>query len=234
MRSGCSACSSVGDACPSAEQAGLHRVGPDRDGLHVPQHLKHESGSHSAGRIRCDLRHVLGLYLGSNTAFADVELDYGAGISPQWKDNTFSICGLCYTFPGGSFQNYFELKTGATWASGAWSIGVNNYWSPDNFQLYGESDAIEGAVGYTFASKLFNFFTPTLSGTLGFQSFDKVASDYTYWNAGLTLGFLDHWSADVRYYDTSYSKTECAQYFGVPGTRSDCDARVVGAIKATF
>jgi uncharacterized protein (TIGR02001 family) len=171
---------------------------------------------------------------GSNTAFADVELDYGAGISPKWKDITFSIGGLYYTFPGGSFQNYFELKTGATWAKGAWSIGVNNYWSPDNFQLYGESDAIEGAVGYTFASKLFNFFTPTLSGTLGFQSFDKVASDYTYWNAGLTLGFLDHWSADVRYYDTSYSKTECAQYFGVPGTRSDCDARVVGAIKATF
>ena len=29
--------------------------------------------------------------------------------------------------------------------------------------------------------------------------------DYTYWNAGLTLGFLEHWSADIRYYDTTYN-----------------------------
>ena len=173
---------------------------------------------------------------GSNTAFADVELDYGVGISPKWKDITFSIGGLYYTFPGNTPVDYFELKTGATWAKGPWSLGINNYWSPDNFQTYGNSDAIEGAVGYTFAGKLFNFFTPTLSGTLGYQAFEHAAHDYTYWNAGLTLGFLDHWSADVRYYDTDYSKGECAQYFGVPGqtSRSDCDARVVGTIKATF
>ena len=50
---------------------------------------------------------------------------------------------------------------------------------------------------------VFNFFTPTISGGVGFQSFDQTASDYTYWNAGLTLGFLEHWSADVRYWDTS-------------------------------
>jgi len=173
---------------------------------------------------------------GSNTAFADVELDYGVGITPKWKNITFNIAGLYYTFPGATFENYFELKTGATWASGPWSLSVNNYWSPDNFQLYGESDAIEGTVGYTFAKKWWNFFTPGVSGGVGFQSFEQNAHDYTYWNAGLTLGFLDHWSADVRYQDTNYSKGECSQYFGVPGQtqRSDCDARVVGTIKATF
>ncbi len=29
-----------------------------------------------------------------------------------------------------------------------------------------------------------------------------MATDYTYWNAGLTLGFMENWSADIRYWDT--------------------------------
>ena len=173
---------------------------------------------------------------GSNThapVYGDgIEIDYGAGISPKWRNITFTIGGLYYTYPGATADlDYFELKTGATWASGAWSLGINNWWSPDNFQIAGNSDAIEGSVGYTFAGKLFNFFTPTISGTIGFQSYEKVYSDYTYWNAGLTLGFMNHWSADVRYYDTDYNDAQC---FIQSGGRNNCDARVVGAIKATF
>ena len=170
---------------------------------------------------------------GSNTVYGDgIEIDYGAGISPKWKNITFTFGALWYSYPGANSElDYLEVKTGAAWASGAWGLSINNYWSPDNFQVNGDSDAIEGAVGYTFASKLFNFFTPTLSGTLGFQSYQKVSSDYTYWNAGLTLGFLDHWSADVRYYDTDYNDAQCVIQSGGP---HNCDARVVGAIKATF
>ena len=52
------------------------------------------------------------------------------------------------------------------------AFGVNDYWSPDNFQVFGNSNAIEGSVGYTFAGKLFNFFTPSVSGTFGFQSYE--------------------------------------------------------------
>jgi uncharacterized protein (TIGR02001 family) len=169
---------------------------------------------------------------GSNTQFGEnIEIDYGAGISPKWKNITFTIGGLEYTYPGASDIDYFELKTGATWASGAWSLGVNNYWSPDNFQLFGNSDAIDVTVGYAFSKKLFNFFSPSISGQVGFQSYEEVASDYTYWNAGLTLGFLNHWSADIRYYDTDYSKTDCLIQ---NGNRNGCDARAVGTIKATF
>ena len=58
------------------------------------------------------------------------------------------------------------------------------------------------------------------------------ADDYTYWNAGLTLGFLDHWSADIRYYDTDYNDAQCLQQQGLD--QHACDARVVGTIKATF
>ena len=71
------------------------------------------------------------------------------------------------------------------------------------------SNAIEGSVGYAFTSKLWNFFTPSISGTVGFQSYEINADDYVYWNAGLTLGFLERWSADIRYYDTDYNSTQC-------------------------
>ena len=58
---------------------------------------------------------------------------------------------------------------------------------------------------------LWNFFTPSISGSVRISSRTKkiIAHDYTYWNAGLTLGFLEHWSADIRYYDTDYNADEC-------------------------
>ena len=79
--------------------------------------------------------------------------------------------------------------------------------------------------------KLWGFFTPSVSGTFGFQSYEDIADDYTYWNAGLTLSFLEHWSADIRYWDTDYDKNECLIQ---SGARDNCDARAVGTIKATF
>ena len=61
---------------------------------------------------------------GSNTRFSpdDIEIDYYAGIAPNWNFNsstvTFNIGGLYYTFPGFNSIDYFELKTGASWAGG--------------------------------------------------------------------------------------------------------------------
>ena len=172
---------------------------------------------------------------GSNTAYGEnIELDYGAGISPKWKDITFSFGFLYYTYPGHDFDDlsYYEVKGGASWTSGAWTLAINNYWSPDFFQAFGQSDAIDGTLTYAFPNwKLWNFFTPSISGTVGFQSYEYNADDYVYWNAGLTLGFLERWSADIRYYDTDYNSTQC---LAQSGGRDNCDARAVGTIKATF
>ena len=110
-------------------------------------------------------------------------------------------------------------------------LGFKDYWSPDNFQFFDESNAIEGTVGYAFTNKLWNFFTPSVSATVGFQSYEVNADDYVYWNAGLTLGFLERWSADIRYYDTDYNADQCVAQ---SGGRENCDARAVGTIKATF
>ena len=175
---------------------------------------------------------LYGYVWGSNSSYGEnIELDYGIGITPKWGPITFNIAALAYTWPGANDIDYFELKTGASWTSGNWAFGVTNYWSPDNFQFFGNSDAIEGSVGYTWTGKLWNFFTPSVSALIGFQSFEYNADDYVYWNAGLTLGFLERWSADIRYYDTDYNSTQC---LAQSGGRDNCDARAVGTIKATF
>jgi uncharacterized protein (TIGR02001 family) len=176
---------------------------------------------------------------GSNTAFGGsghVEIDYGVGISPKWGPVTFTIGALYYTYPGdtgggGVDLDYLEVKTGASWTSGAWTFAVNNYWSPDNFNLYDNSDAIEGTIGYAWTGKLWNFFTPSISGTFGHQAYESLVHDYNYWNVGMTFAFLEHWSLDARYYDTDYSEDEC---FANSGGRNNCDARAVGALKVTF
>ena len=170
---------------------------------------------------------------GSNTAFGKhIELDYYAGITPKWKDITFTIAGNAYTYPSSNPDiSYFELHTGASWSTAPWTIAFNDHWSPDNSQTFGNSNAIDGTVTYAFKGKLWNFFTPSINGQVGFQSYEKIAQDYVYWNAGLTLGFLKNWSADARYYDTNYNKTDC---FVQSGGRNNCDARAVGTIRVTF
>ena len=175
---------------------------------------------------------LFGYIWGSNTAYGEnIEIDYGLGITPTWGPVTFTFAGLYYSYPGDDDIGYFEAWGGASWTGGAWTLSVNDYWSPDNAQFFGEFNAIEGTVKYEWTWKLWNFFTPSVSGTVGFQSYDVNADDYTYWNAGLTLTFLDHWSADIRYYDTDYNSDQC---LAQSGGRNNCDARAVGYIKAKF
>ena len=188
-----------------------------------------------AAQVEFDLTYGMfyGYVWGSNTDFGEnIELDYGLGITPKWGPVTFNFAGLYYTFPGeNSAIDYFEALGGASWTTGAWTLGVKDYWSPDNFQFFGQSNAIEGSVAYGWTNKLWNFFTPSISGAVGFQSFEENADDYVYWNAGLTLGFYERWSADIRYYDTDYNEDQC---LAQSGGRENCDARAVGTIKATF
>jgi uncharacterized protein (TIGR02001 family) len=184
------------------------------------------------------------VFTGAPENVGDIEIDYYAGITPKWSWNsssvTFNIGALYYTYPGfcetecGLLDpDYFELKTGATWTGGKWTLGVTNYWSDDYAGFAGNSDALEGGIGYAFSNKLFNFFSPSISGLIGYQWFEDVAQDYAYWNAGLTLGFMEHFSADVRYWDTDLSATGCSLLVTYPGG-SECDARVVGTLKAVF
>jgi uncharacterized protein (TIGR02001 family) len=164
-----------------------------------------------------------------------IEIDYYAGITPTWKGITFDIAGLYYTYPGATDPlaelDYFELKTAAKYTfAEKLTVGIANYWSPEFGGEGGDSDALELSAGYAFAGKLFNFFSPSISGLVGWQWVDKNYSGwdpYTYWNAGLTLGFMEKWALDVRYWDTDLDGTDT--YAG-----SISDARVVGTLSATF
>ena len=165
---------------------------------------------------------------------ATVEIDYYAGIAPEWQGISFDIAGLYYTYPGaydpaGNFD-YFELKTAASYTFGeAFTVGVANYWTPDYSGEIGDGDALEFSAEYAFGGKLFNFFSPSVSGLVGQQWTEVV--DFTYWNAGLTLGFMDNFAADIRYWDTDLSDAGCA---GFIGSANNCDSRVVGTISASF
>ena len=110
--------------------------------------------------------------------------------------------------PNTENSTYFEALGGASWTSGAWTLGFKDYWSPDNFQFFGEFNVIEGSVAYAFTSKLWNFFAPSISGTVGFQSYEyNATTTTTYWNAGGNLWTPpERWSADIRYYDTNYNQ----------------------------
>jgi uncharacterized protein (TIGR02001 family) len=185
-----------------------------------------------------DFGAVPNIRTGAPTNIANIEIDYYAGITPTWGPVTFNIGGLYYTYPGycegkcglGN-PDYFELKTGASYSKGAWTLGVVNYWSDDYFGAFGNSDALEGSLSYAFSKKLFNFFSPSIGGGVGYQWFEDIAPDYAYWNAGLTLGFMTNWSADVRYWDTDLSTGGCVL---VTGFTKNCDERVVGTLKAVF
>ena len=165
---------------------------------------------------------------------ASIEIDYYAGITPTWKGITFDIGGIYYTYPGafdpGGEFDYFELKTGASYTfAEKLTVSLTNYWSPENTGEIGNNDVLEVGLGYAFAGKIFNFFSPTIDGVYGHQWGEKSAGgfDYDYWNVGLTLGFLEHWSADVRYWDTGELACPSSGVFS-------CDGRVVGTVSASF
>lgn len=170
---------------------------------------------------------------GAGQQLAPLEIDYYAGITPSWQGIDFDIAGLYYTYPGaydpGGNFDYFELKTAASHKFGnSVTLGIANYWSPEFFGETGDADALELNGSYDFANKWW-IFSPSLSGLIGWQWTSSY--DYTYWNVGLTLGFMDNWSVDVRYWDTDFSDNGCA---GFSGWRDNCDARVVGTLSASF
>lgn len=168
-----------------------------------------------------------------------IEIDYYAGIAPTWKGISFDIAGLYYTYPGakefgGPELDYFELKTAASYTFfEKLTLGVSNYWSPEFGGGGGDGDALELSASYAFAGKLFNFFSPSVSALVGWQWVDNNNNfpgwdPYTYWNAGLTLGFMENWSVDVRYWDTDLTNQSCF------GNVTFCDERVVGTLSASF
>jgi uncharacterized protein (TIGR02001 family) len=145
---------------------------------------------------------------------------------------TWDVGFIHYAFPG-SFdgdRDFVELKlaaSGEVWKGG--KLGGVVYYAPDYFGKYDSAWTVEGS----FAQVLPNvgFFTPIFSATVGHTFFSEEYHyhdlDYTYWNVGVTLGFHEKWSIDLRYWDTD---NEGLAYL----KDSRADERFVATLKYRF
>lgn len=166
---------------------------------------------------------------------ANLEIDYYGGIKPVWGKWTFDIGGIYYSYPGScqtkcglAELDYFELKTGVSRTFfDKLAVYLNNYWSPNNTLETGNNDVLEFGAGWSFEK--WWIFSPTLSGVVGHQwgELSEGGFDYTYWNVGLSLGFAEKFTADIRYWDADASFCQVSGLFS-------CEERVVGTIKAVF
>lgn len=170
---------------------------------------------------------------GNVQAVADLEIDWYGGVRPAWKGISFDFGVFYYTFPGALQTwnlDYVEFGTAASYTVfERLTLSVTNWWAPENSGKTGYNDVVEGSASYAF-DKVW-IFSPSVSALVGRQWGEQSAGgfDYTYWHAGLTLGFHETpaFSLDVRYWDTNIAG--CAQ-----ATLFQCDERVVGSITAIF
>jgi uncharacterized protein (TIGR02001 family) len=160
------------------------------------------------------------------------EVDLYAGFKHATGPVNWDVGLIYYAYPGNRFfEDYVELKLGASgevWKGG--TLGGTVFYSPDYNGIFGDSVTLEGSFAQALPKVA--IFTPTFSATVGNVNLTDVDFDYTYWNVGLTLGFLEKWSVDLRYWDSNLNEGECG---GVSNfSTSICDGRVVGTVKYTF
>jgi uncharacterized protein (TIGR02001 family) len=150
------------------------------------------------------------------------------------------------TFPVGAEFNYVELKVGASaeiWKDG--TLGVTGFFSPDYQYETGNVWTVEAAFTQNLRKFMFigREWSPSVSALIGYQAATGGGADkaryinnvtldddhYLYWNAGLTLGFLEKWSLDLRYWDTNIDRADDCK-----GPLFACDERFVATLKFTY
>lgn len=171
---------------------------------------------------------------GSRVDFGDdsahVEVDLYGGIKKEFRGIEFDLGFIYYAYPNaddpadGEFD-YWEIKAGVS--GNVWddlNLGAVVYYSPEFFGETGEVWTFEGKLSKTLPAILGH--TLTLSGTVGYVEYedDLLGDDYTYWNVGLSKTVMDHFTFDVRYWDTDVSG----------GCGGICDERVVGTFTVSY
>ncbi len=163
---------------------------------------------------------------GVDDTWAYLELDPYAGIKGKHGHIAWDIGVIYYGYPNSTrnhfgtfderFRNeYLEVKAGLSgevWKDG--TLGVTVFYSPDYQYETGNVWTLE--AGFAQVLPKHWGLTPTLSALFGYQwgndgaYADRVAGGddgYAYWNAGVTLGFHEKWSIDLRYWDTTSTAT---------------------------
>jgi uncharacterized protein (TIGR02001 family) len=181
------------------------------------------------------------------STWASIEVDLYAGLKGKHGRFGWDLGAIWYTYPNSTqnpfgtpfddFRNeYVELKAGAStelWKDG--TLGVTGFYSPDYQYETGTVWTLE--VGFAQAFPAYWGFTPTISALYGHQWGNdagyaaRVAGEdeYSYWNAGVTLGFLEKWAVDLRYWDTDLDDDGFCS-----GRYFQCDERFVASLKFTY
>ena len=177
----------------------------------------------------------------------DIEIDWYAGIKPKTGRITWDLGVIYYTYPSspdftGFDNNYVEIKVGGSaeiWKDG--TLGVTVFFSPDYQFETGNVWTIE--TGFSQVLPKIGMFTPTFSALVGYQVGDDAGyraritgngdDNYLYWNAGVTFGFLEKWSLDLRYWDSNLSDQTGTPGFCTGGTLQ-CDERFMATLKFTY
>jgi uncharacterized protein (TIGR02001 family) len=176
---------------------------------------------------------------------ANLEIDWYAGVKPKTGPITWDLGVIYYSYPNalGSVAdlNYFEVKVGGSaeiWKDG--TLGVTVFYSPEYTGESGHVWTIETA--FAQALPKVGMFSPTFSALVGVQrgnnsnNYGLITNGddgYVYWNAGVTLGFHEKWSLDLRYWDTNISNSGDFCDGGNNGLLQ-CDARFVATLKFTY
>jgi uncharacterized protein (TIGR02001 family) len=165
---------------------------------------------------------------------SSAEIDIYGGYKMKLHRFDLDFGFIYYGYPGSQGNadlDYFELKAAAStevWKGG--TLGGVVFYSPDYTGGTGPVTTLEGTLSQALPKVA--IFSPTLSATVGrsfFSDDDAAGNDpsYTYWNVGLTLGFLEKWSLDLRYWDTDGEGLAAAN-----GPLAD--ERFLATIKYTF
>lgn len=168
-------------------------------------------------------------FSGSGIDFADgSEIDLYGGYKTSIGRFNFDVGFIYYGYPGDNNDaSYFEFKGGVStdvWKGG--TVGATVFYSPEYTFNTGEVATYELSLAQALPKV--GMFTPTFSATYGYSDFlDFGVLSYSYWNAGVSLGFLEKWSLDLRYHDTDNEGLALLN-------GSLADERFVATLKYTF
>lgn len=156
----------------------------------------------------------------SNVDFGDstdAEWDFYAGVTATTGAIDWDFGVSYYNYVGDPDEadyNFVEFKVAASQTFDKVTLGGSVNYSPDFFGLDEEATYVEVTGEYALNDQW------AISGGIGKQFLD-VTDDYGTWNAGVSYGFTENLSVDVRYWDADVSSPLS-------------DARVVVSLGASF
>jgi uncharacterized protein (TIGR02001 family) len=191
---------------------------------------------------------------------ANIEIDWYAGLKHSWDRFDFDLGLIYYSYPGAfdarrSYDlvrelDYLELKFGTRFkARNDLVLFSTLFYSPEYTNETGPVFTWEN--GFEFTLPKMSHISPSITALLGWQAGEdnrykllvgNGRDDYLYWNAGITFGFAEKFSLDLRYWDTNISNNAASRPFGsnnfcdgkATGGVFQCDERFVATLKATW